>query len=434
MPDLFPIHMELLAEGIRAEGYRVEVLHYEDRAVLDTGLRYLHNDMCYPAICSVGQLLHAVTCGDYDPQRVALLQFQTGGGCRASNYVMLLKKALQKLGLSDVPVLTVGFASLRGSGLRITPGLCLRCLAALTYGDMLMLLRNQVRPYERVAGETQCVVERWHEKLKQDLRGAGLGMAKLRQNLRAMANDFAAIAVDRTEKVKVGIVGEVYVKYSSLGNNHLEEFLQSQDCEYMLPGVLGFIHYCLSNFAADRELYGGSRMKAGVGRMLEGAIGRYEAALSGVLRDFPQFVCPALFREMQGYGTQIIGRGMKMGEGWYLPAEMVELIHHGYQNIICAQPFGCLPNHIVGKGMMRKFRALYPQANICAIDYDASASAVNQENRIKLLLAMAKDQMQLRCGQIAAADAAEFGRVSREQTFLRGTQAGKRITQRKVAW
>lgn len=399
IPDMFPVHMELLAEVLRADGYRVEVLHYDDRAVLDTGLKYIHNDMCYPAICSVGQLLYAVTCGDYDTKKVALLQFQTGGGCRASNYVMLLKKALQKLQLSNVPIITLGFTSMRGSGLHITPRLFLRAFAALTYGDMLMLLSNQIRPYEHIAGETQRLAARWSEKLKRELHGVCISMGRMKRNLRAMAKEFSEICVDRKEKVKVGVVGEVYVKYSPLANNRLEEFLQSQDCEYMLPGVLSFIHYCLSTPVTDRELYGGSRVKSGISRMVEGVIERYETALSSTLREFPRFVCPASFREMQSYGDQIIGRGMKMGEGWYLPAEMVELIRNGYENIICTQPFGCLPNHIVGKGVVRRFRELYPRANICAIDYDASASAVNQENRIKLLLAMAKDQMKTRCVQ-----------------------------------
>lgn len=395
MPDLFPVHMELLADVMRSSGYRIEVLKCDGRPVLDTGLKYIHNDMCYPAICSVGQQLYAVTSGDYDAQKIALMQFQTGGGCRASNYVMLLKKALKKLELEKIPVVTLGFSTgLTGSkGFRITPSMCFKALAALTYGDMLMLLKNQIRPYEEQPGDTQRLVDHWFQKLKGELSGKSAGIARLKQNLRQMAQEFAGIKIQRKQKVKVGIVGEVYVKYSPFANNQLEAFLDTQDCEYMLPGVLGFIHYCLSNTAVDYQLYGGSRLKRNLSLITERVIHKYETALSEVVREFPQFVAPASFRQMQQNGSKLLHRGVKMGEGWYLPAEMVELIENGYNNIICTQPFGCLPNHIVGKGVIRRFKELYPASNICPIDYDASSSAVNQENRIKLMLAMGRDQL-----------------------------------------
>ena len=395
VPDMFPIHMELLADVMRAFGYRIEVLKCSGQSVLDTGLKYIHNDMCYPAICSVGQQLYAVTSGNYDTGKIALPQFQTGGGCRASNYVMLLKKALQKLGLEKIPIVTLGFSTgLTGSeGFRITPSMCFRALAALTYGDMLMLLKNQVRPYEEQVGATQRLVESWFQRLHSELSGRGFGIAHLKKNLRQMARDFARIKTQPKKKIKVGIVGEVYVKYSPFGNNRLEEFLNTQDCEYMLPGVLGFIHYCLSNTAMDYKLYGGSRIKRDLGLVTERVIHKYETALRDVVREFPQFVAPASFRQMQKNGSKLLHCGVKMGEGWYLPAEIVELIENGYDNIICTQPFGCLPNHIVGKGVIRRFKELYPASNICPIDYDASASAVNQENRIKLMLSVARDHL-----------------------------------------
>lgn len=394
IPDLFPVHMELLADAIRASGYRVQILRTQGPSVLEAGLKYIHNDMCYPAICSVGQQLHAVTSGNYDTDRIALLQFQTGGGCRASNYVTALRKALHKLELDHIPVVTLGFTSLsRGSGFRITPQLCLRALAAMTFGDLIMLLKNQVRPYERHAGDTQQVLDRWYQALKETLSSSLLFPGKIRATLRQIAADFAAIPTTAARKVKVGIVGEVYAQYSSFANNGLEDFLQSQDCEYRLPSVLGFLQYCLAGPAVDHKLYGGSPARAAVSRLLLRVIGAYEADLEQALRPYPQFLPPSPFRQMQAYGKRVLDPGVKMGEGWYLSAEMIELAEHGYDNILCVQPFGCLPNHVVGRGTFRRFQSLYPEANLCAVDYDANASQVNQENRIKLMLTVGHDRL-----------------------------------------
>ena len=392
IPDLFPVHMELMAQALRTSGYRVEVLRCSGKPVLDVGLKYIHNDMCYPAICSVGQQLYAVTSGEYDLDSIALLQFQTGGGCRASNYLSVLQKALKKLKLEQIPIITLGFSNLGKGGFRVTPGMVLRLAAALTYGDLLMQLSNHVRPYEQKQGETERVVCHWNAKLKDILSGASVGLGSIQKNLRQMAADFAAVPVTKQKKAKVGIVGEVYVKYSPFANNSLEKTLQEQDCEYMLPGVLGFIHYCVSNPAVDWELFGGSRLQRIVSQLLGWGIQLYERTLAKVLKEFPRFHCPSSFQQMRAYGERILDRGVKMGEGWYLPAEIVELIESGYDSILCAQPFGCLPNHIVGRGTIRRFRELYPKAAISPIDYDASASRVNQENRIKLLLTIAKDK------------------------------------------
>ena len=389
MPGLFPIHMEFLAAAIRASGYRVKVLSSSGRSVLNLALGYIHNDMCYPAMCSVGQQLYALTSGEFDPDEVALIQFQTGGGCRASNYASVLKKALEKLGLDRVPIVTFGFSNLaRGSGFSITPLMCQRLLAALTYGDLLMLLSNQLRPYERQPGAVQTLAGQWRTRLQRELASTRSGLSQVRANLKQMVKAFADIPIQARKKVKVGVVGEVYVKYSPFANNNLEALLQSQDCEYMLPGVLGFIHYCLTGPA----VYGGSRLRHGISLTLGRIVQRYETALAKALAPFPQFHQPPSFQAMREMGERVLSRGVKMGEGWYLPAEMVELIESGYSNILCAQPFGCLPNHIVGRGTLRKLRELYPTANIMPLDYDPGLSQVNQENRIKLLLANGRAQ------------------------------------------
>lgn len=396
-PDIFPTHMELLSELFRMYGYNLKVLKYEGKKVIDTGLKYLHNDMCYPAICSVGQQLYALTCGDFDPHKCALIQFQTGGGCRASNYIWLLRKALKNMGMEYVPVISLSFAGLeKYSGFKITLPMVYKAAMALVYGDMLLLLKNQTAPYEVNKGDTRKVVDKWIKELTDQFRhNKGLRIKALKKNLSAIAQDFHNIKREKRDKIKVGIVGEIYVKYSSFGNNGLEKFLDTQDCEYMLPGVLGFFQYCFSNMETDYNYYGGSKLVRSAGRFAEGIANKVEKYMAEALAPY-DFVIPSSFEEKKKGVSKVIDRGVKMGEGWLLPAEIIELIEHGYNNIICAQPFGCLPNHIVGKGVIRRLRELYPDANIFPIDYDAGASKVNQENRIKLMLSVAREEVELR--------------------------------------
>ncbi len=392
-PDIFPIHMMLISEIFHMYGYRFVVLHDSGKKVIEKGLEHIHNDMCYPAICTSGQQLYAITSGEYDPHKVALLQFQTGGGCRASNYIWMLRKALHNMGLDDVPVLSLSFSKMeKSSGFRITKMMLAKGLVAVIYGDMLMLLKNQVKPYEAHEGDTMAVVDKWVKKLTEQFRhNRGLFGHKFRKNLAEIAEDFHNVERRNVRKTKVGIVGEIYVKYSPLGNNGLEEFLESQNCEYMVPGVLGFFQYMFDNQKTDRKLYGGTirgAIASGLGSKLAHSV---ENAFIDTLKKYPEFVAPTPFSHICELGDRVIGRGVKMGEGWLLPAEIAELLEKGYNNVICAQPFGCLPNHIVGKGTVRTLRNLYPKANICPVDYDAGASRVNQENRIKLMLAMAQE-------------------------------------------
>lgn len=399
-PDIFPTHMELLQEVFAMHGYHLKVLHYEGKQVIDRGLQYVHNDMCYPAICTIGQQLYALTCGDYDPHKCALIQFQTGGGCRASNYIMLLRKALNNMGMGYVPVISLSFKGLeRYSGFRVTPLMILQGLSSLVYGDMLLLLKNQTAPYEAHPGDTCKTVERWIAELSRQFRSGPFGGGVLtgrvmRKNLRAMAADFHAIPRKKRELTKVGIVGEIYVKYSSFGNNGLEKFLDTQDCEYMVPGVLGFFQFGFANGETDYRDYGGSRWNLLGGRLAEKWADHREDYIAEALRPYPEFVVPHSFEEIKALADQVIDRGVKMGEGWLLPGEAASLIELGYSNVICAQPFGCLPNHIVGKGTIRRLRELYPKANIFPVDYDAGASKVNQENRIKLMLAIAREEVE----------------------------------------
>ncbi len=392
-PDIFPIHMELVKEVFRMQGYHLDILHYTGKQVVDKGLENLHNDLCYPAICMLGQQLYGISCGDYDPHKTALIQFQTGGGCRASNYIWLLRKALDNMDMSYVPVISLSFHKIEECpGFKVTPSFLAKGLMAILYGDMLMLLRNQVRPYEEVEGQTLATVAKWEKELADQFsKNHGLLPGAIRENLKRIAADFAAIPTKKIKKVKVGIVGEIYVKYSPFGNNNLEEFLFSEGCEYMVPGVLSFLRFMFYNKETDYLYYGGSRATKTFSSAAGDIVRRLEGIMLDVLRDYPQFAPPASFSELCEISTHVLDRGVKMGEGWLLPAEMGELIEKGYNNIVCAQPFGCLPNHIVGKGIIRKLKEYYPQANICPIDFDAGASPVNQENRIKLMLALARE-------------------------------------------
>ncbi len=393
-PDIFPIHMGLIKEIFGLYGYDFRILKYNSRTIIDTGLKHLHNDMCYPAICMVGQQIHALTCGDYDPDKVALIQFQTGGGCRASNYIWLLRRALKNMGMEHVPVLSLSFNKMeKHSGFNLTPLMLLKGMIAILYGDLMMLLSNRTRPYEVNPGDTDAMMETWKRKIVEQFRhNKGLMGKRLSENLKAMAADFNAIPRDESRKcIKVGIVGEIYVKYSPFGNDGLEAFLASQGCECNLPGVLAFFQSMFSNAEVDHALYGDKGSSGVLYQTLGKIVKRFEKKIHDALVDYPFYPMPAEFSHLKEIGDQVIGCGVKMGEGWLLPAEIIELIESGYPNVICGQPFGCLPNHIIGKGVIRTIRDMHPEANICPLDYDASASRVNRENRIKLMLSVAKE-------------------------------------------
>ena len=350
--------------------------------------------MCYPAICSCGQLIYALESGRYDVHKTALIFFQTGGGCRASNYIFLLRKALEEMGLSFVPVISVSFAGLeKYSGFKLTIPMLLSGFASIVYGDMLMLLKNQVEPYETNKGDTEKVTQKWLADLSEGFkRKTGFSKKKILRNLSAIAKDFHEIPKTPKTLVKVGIVGEIYVKYSPFANRGLEKFLLGEGCEIMVPGVMGFLQYCAANVEVDHRYYGGSFIKYFIGKKAEKILAGYDGLIEKALEDYPEFVTPASFEKIKLMADKVIDRGVKMGEGWLLPGEVAELIEKGYNNVVCAQPFGCLPNHIVGKGTIRKLRELYPDANIFPVDYDAGASKVNQENRIKLMLSIAREE------------------------------------------
>ena len=397
IPNMAPVQFRLMAAVMEQQGYDCELLENCGSQVCELGLKYVHNDTCYPALLVIGQFLDALNSGKYDVERTALIITQTGGGCRASNYIHLLRKALAKAGYGKVPVVSLNFSGLeRGSGFPITLTTIRRLLAVIYYGDLLVSLRAQTEPYELRRGEAEAVQERWIERLcGYFLEDTGWKFAELERNMPLIVADFAAIPVLHVPKVKVGVVGEIYVKYSPLGNNELEKLLAREDCEVNIPGLMGFVQYCVYNFSNTARLYGGNVITKNASSLLLGIIEQLEKVMIDSLQSYG-YHAPLPFRELVKQADGIISTGDKMGEGWLLTAEMVELVRTGYENIICAQPFGCLPNHICGKGVINRIRELYPKANITPIDYDPGATRVNQENRIKLMLAVARERLEKR--------------------------------------
>lgn len=395
VPDMLDVHFMFIQKIMEQEGHRTVLLKNKGRAVIDAGLKYVHNDTCYPALIVIGQFIDALQSGEYDVNKVAVIITQTGGGCRASNYLHLLRKALAKAGFPQIPVISLNVAGLeKNSGFQLTLPVLIKAMAAVVYGDMLMLLRNQVRPYEINEGDAERKRKYWTEKLCEDFtHSKGLTRNEMRENLRQIVKSFAEIPMEKREKIKVGIVGEIFVKYSALANNDLEDFLHEQGCEVNVPGLLGFLTFYIGNKLEEIKIYGGNKVKEFVLEQVRVYLTGIEKIMIDAINEDGTFKAPMPFRKVRELVAPVISYGCDMGEGWLLTAEMIELVEHGYKNIVCAQPFGCLPNHIVGKGMIRKIRELHPDANIVPIDYDPGATKVNQENRIKLMLAVAKENM-----------------------------------------
>jgi predicted nucleotide-binding protein (sugar kinase/HSP70/actin superfamily) len=395
IPNMLDIHFRMLRNVFVSYGYDMELLTNTDQSVIEEGLKYVHNDTCYPALLTIGQIISALKSGRYDLNRTAVIMSQTGGGCRASNYIHLLRKALKNAGMGYIPVISINLAGLeKNSGFKITLPVLRKAMAAVIYGDMLMLLNNQTKPYEVVKGESTALVDYWVDFLSKKFeQRKAISTGAVRDILKKIVASFEAIRIEKKPKVRVGIVGEIYLKYSALANNSLEDFLASQECEVMVPGVLGFMLYSAGTRTDDYNLYGGSKiLKIAAGLIMKYFL-KFEEYMLTALKDNKRYISPSSFKHVKELVTPCIGHGCKMGEGWLLTAEMLELAENGYENIIIVQPFGCLPNHIVGRGMIRRVTEVSPRANIVSVDYDPGATKVNQENRIKLMLSVARERL-----------------------------------------
>ena len=392
VPNMLPMHFKIIGKVMEKVGYRVELLETSGQHIAETGLKYVHNDTCYPAILVIGQFIDAIQSGKYDPEKVALILFQTGGGCRASNYIHLLRKALEKAGYGYVPVISLSVTGLeKHPGFQLNLHLVRRMMYGVLYGDLLMTLVNQTKPYEVEPGSAQALADKWTEQLAWEMtEGGKANYRQVKSNYKKILDDFAALPVKRSDKVLVGIVGEIYVKYSPLGNNNLEQFLVDEGAEVVIPGLLDFCLYCVYNNLLDHKFYGMQKKVQWAYRIAYQYLLGKERDMIEAINAHGRFAPPTLFTHTISLVQGTISMGVKMGEGWLLTAEMLELADKGVKNIVCTQPFGCLPNHICGKGMMKPIKARNPDVNIVAIDYDAGATRVNQENRLKLMLANAR--------------------------------------------
>ncbi len=395
VPNMLPIHFKLIMSVLKTYGYNMELLETSGANIAETGLKYTHNDTCYPAIVVIGQFMDALLSGKYDTDKVALIMFQTGGGCRASNYISLIRKALKKANLEHIPVISLSLAGIeKHPGFDLDLKILYRIAYAIIYGDVMMSLTNQVRPYEKEKGSAKELSEKWTQILAKELGiGGKTSYKKVKENCRKIVSDFAKIPIEYKETVKVGVVGEIFVKYSPLANNNLEDFLVSENAEPCVPGLIDFCLYCIYNFTLEFKHYNKSFIKYNIFKIVYNFLCKKKNEISDIIKESKIFEGWSSFDEIVKLGGEVINTSVKMGEGWLLTAEMLELAKSGCTNIVCTQPFGCLPNHICGKGMMKPIKEKDSEINIVAIDYDAGASKVNQENRLKLMLFNARRNM-----------------------------------------
>ncbi len=395
VPNMLPIQIKLILAIMRNYGYHFELLETEGPQIVEQGLKNVHNDTCYPALLVIGQLIDAIESGKYDPHKVALMLPQTGGGCRASNYIYLLRKALVKLGYEYIPVISLNFSGMEkdaNPGFQLTGRMIIQIAYGALLGDLIMQIYNQCRPYIVQKGAADKVVDELIEKITDDFdKSRIIRYKQVRALMNLIVKRFAELEMkDFGSKPKVGIVGEIYVKFSPLGNNNLEKFLLGEGTEPVLPGLIDFCMYWILNHIYDYQLYGRGAKAVLVMKYLYRFLCNKQKDIIQIIRRDGHFREPMPFDKVRKLALEVINPGVKMGEGWLLPGEMVELINEGVKNIVLTQPFGCLPNHIAGKGMVRRVRELYPEANIVSVDYDPGASRINQENRIKLMLSAAK--------------------------------------------
>ncbi len=394
-PQMSPIHFEIMEPAFNACGYHFVVLDNDNKHSVDVGLKYVNNDACYPSLLVVGQIMEALLSGKYDLNKTAIIMTQTGGGCRATNYVGFIRRALQKADMGQIPVISLNLAGIESNpGFRLNADLLIRAAMAAEFGDIFMRCVYRMRPYEKVPGSVDAMHRKWRKEAQEFVSAKRIRLGKFKRLCRQIIQDFDQIEVTDARKPRVGVVGEILVKFSPAGNNHLVELLESEGAEAVVPDLIDFMLYCFYNQIYKAEHLGTSKKAARVSSL---GIWAIEHILRGTAaKEFKasrHFTPPTPIREIVKFAEPIVSIGNQTGEGWFLTGEMVELIHDGVPNIVCTQPFGCLPNHVVGKGVIKALRKAYPASNIVAIDYDPGASEVNQLNRIKLMLSTAQKNL-----------------------------------------
>ena len=402
-PQMSPIHFEMIQPAFAVSGYNLVVLNNDGKTAVDMGLRYVNNDVCYPSMMVVGQIMDAILSGKYDLDRTAVIISQTGGGCRASNYIGFIRRALEKAGYPDIPVISVNLSGLEGNpGFKLSLPLLRRALYGLIFGDIFMRCLYRTRPYEEVPGSANALHEKWKETCKSFISAPKTpSHRKFKRYCREIIREFDNLPMTKVQKPKVGIVGEILVKFLPAANNYLVQLLEAEGAEAVMPDLTDFLLYCFYNMNFKAEHLGTKKSSARKANMGIKALEWVRSAARKEFENSRHFEAPAHIETLAKYAAPIVSQGNQTGEGWFLTGEMLELIHSGTTNIVCAQPFGCLPNHVVGKGVIKEIRHQYPLANIVAIDYDPGASEVNQLNRIKLMLSTAQKNLKHNHSDIA---------------------------------
>ncbi len=394
IPQMAPIHFELLETAVKSSGYNVELLRNCTQKTVETGLKYVNNDACYPSILTTGQMIEALQSGKYDLNKTALIMSQTGGGCRATNYIGFIRKALKDAGFANVPVISFNIVGMeKMPGFKITVPLMEKLLKTVIYGDLLQKMLTKNRAYEVNKGETQKLFDSWMKKCKELLVKSN--SKEFKQSIYDIVNDFEKIELDTSiEKPKVGIVGEVLIKYHPFGNNFVADLLEKEGAEVILPDFMGFVKFMATHKITFNNLLNTNKTSSKIMKAAIHLIDILEKDLKIALASSKKnYLPPCDIWHLEDKVKDVLSIGNQTGEGWFLTAEMIEYIEHDIPNIICVQPFACLPNHVVGKGVIKTIREKYPDANISPVDYDPGASETNQANRIKLLMTVAKDNL-----------------------------------------
>ena len=395
-PQMSPIHFELLETAFNASGYNLEVLPNDNKQAVDVGLKYVNNDACYPSLMVVGQIMEAILSGKYDTHKIAVIISQTGGGCRASNYIGFIRRALKKAGYGYIPVISINLSGLEDNpGFKLTPNLLLRGVYGAIFGDIFMKCVYRLRPYEAVPGSVNAMHKKWVKVCQDFLSNGYPSRHKFNRLCREIISDFDNnIELLDIKKPRVGVVGEILVKFLPAANNYLVDLLESEGAEAVVPDLLDFLLYCFYNQNFKVSHLGMNKSKVWTGNLGIKAIEWFRAPASKAFEQSKHFDPPAKIQNLGKMASEIVSLGNQTGEGWFLTGEMLELIHSGAPNIVCTQPFACLPNHVVGKGVIKELRRLYPESNIVAIDFDPGASEVNQLNRLKLMLSTANKNLE----------------------------------------
>lgn len=392
-PQMAPYHFELLIPVFEANGYNVELLPSVDTGAVDAGLKYVNNDICYPSILVTGQIMEAVTSGRYDTNKLAVIITQTGGGCRATNYIALIRKALKAAGLGHIPVISLalqGHLDESNSGWEMSIDMLKQAVYALSYGDLLMMALYRTRPYEAEPGAAQALFDYWMAKCKVEIY-KGINRRQFAKTARAIVKDFDALSlINDRSKPRVGVVGEILVKFHPTANSQIVDVIEREGCEAVVPGLVEFFLFGIVGRIYQKDPLGRSSSGAMGAHAILKLLAHMRKPVFDALEKSKRFEPPSDIFTLGEYAEEILSTCNSMGEGWLLTAEMIELIRSGTPNIVCAQPFACLPNHVVGKAVIKELRRRYPQSNIVAVDYDPGASEVNQLNRIKLMISVAK--------------------------------------------